>query len=155
MVFILRNVLQCFIHDPQSKMFYSAPFMVLSLRNVLQCFIHDPQSRMCYSAPFIHSLTHFTVIHSSVHSFYSDSFIHSSFYGRFCINLHNLKIFFTLPRVFFPLYQVLEAQRREKEAREEILTLKAELRALSENSTRLQQHLKGQMDTQTRFSIVS
>ena len=61
------------------------------------------------------------------------------------------------PHFFFFLVfdQVLEAQRLEKEAREETLALQAELRALSENSNRLQQHLKGQMDTQMRFSMVS
>lgn len=42
-------------------------------------------------------------IHSFIDSFYSDSFVHSSFYGLCCINLHNLKMFCTLPRVFSTL----------------------------------------------------
>ncbi|KAL8569991.1 hypothetical protein ACOMHN_056423 [Nucella lapillus] len=51
--------------------------------------------------------------------------------------------------------QVLEAERVAKEAREETLALKAELRAMSDSANRQQQQIKGQLDTQMRFSVAN
>ncbi|XP_076453592.1 uncharacterized protein LOC143288832 [Babylonia areolata] len=51
--------------------------------------------------------------------------------------------------------QVLEAQRQVKEAREETMAVRAELRALTDNASRLQNQMRGQMDTQMRFSMAN
>ncbi|XP_076437635.1 uncharacterized protein LOC143276863 [Babylonia areolata] len=51
--------------------------------------------------------------------------------------------------------QVLEAERVAQMAREETMAVKAELRAVTDNSSRIQQLMKGQMDTQVKFSVAN
>ncbi|KAK7090614.1 hypothetical protein V1264_010386 [Littorina saxatilis] len=51
--------------------------------------------------------------------------------------------------------QVLEAERRAKEAREETLAMKAEMKALTHGSIKMQHQLKEKVDTQMRFSVAN
>ncbi|KAL8567232.1 hypothetical protein ACOMHN_046642 [Nucella lapillus] len=51
--------------------------------------------------------------------------------------------------------QLLETQKQLKATREETLAMKAELRAMNDNSSRLQQQMRGHMDTQMRFSMAN